>query len=225
MAATSRRFKQLVQKGNVNGAIKLLTNNMKGGILPLNQQTMELLRTKLPGGNAASEDALLHGEIQMVQPIIYEAIDENMVLKAAQLTKGGSGPSGMDADGWRKILKSKTYVRDLQKALAIVVKKMCVEDVTDNSLESLMSSPFVPLDKNPGLRPICVGEVLRRLAGKIVMSVTKEDAVNASFRSQMCGRKKKGSEAAIHAMESCSSGYGYICNGNITSFRHPDTIN
>ena len=117
MAATSRRFKELVQKGNVNGAIKLLTNNMKGGILPLNQQTMELLRTEHPGGNAASEVALLHGEIQMVQPIIYEAIDENMVLKAAQLMKGGSGPSGMDADGWRKILKSKTYVRDLQKEI------------------------------------------------------------------------------------------------------------
>ena len=203
MAATSRRFKELMQKGNVNGAIKLLTNNMKGGILPLNEQTMELLRTKHPEGNAASEDALLHGEIKIVQPIIYEAIDEDMVLKAAQLTKGGSGPSGMDADGWRKILTSKMYGdtgRDLRRALATVIKKMCVEDITDNSLESLMASRLVPLDKNPGLRPIGVGEVLRRIAGKIVMSVTKEDVVNASSRTQMCGRKA-GSEAAIHAMK------------------------
>ena len=203
MAATSRRFKELMQKGNVNGAIKLLTNNMKGGILPLNEQTMELLRTKHPEGNAASEDALLHSEIKIVQPIIYEAIDEDMVLKAAQLTKGGSGPSGMDADGWRKILTSKMYGdtgRDLRRALATVIKKICVEDITDNSLESLMASRLVPLDKNPGLRPIGVGEVLRRIAGKIVMSVTKEDVVNASSRTQMCGRKA-GSEAAIHAMK------------------------
>ena len=27
---------------------------------------------------------------------------ESTELKAAMLTKGGSGPSGLDADGWRK---------------------------------------------------------------------------------------------------------------------------
>ena len=86
MAATSRRFKELMQKGNVNGAIKLLTNNMKGGILPLNNETMELLRTKHPEGKEAIEDALLPGEVPMVQPIIFESIDEDMVLKAAQIT-------------------------------------------------------------------------------------------------------------------------------------------
>ena len=203
MAATSRRFKELMQKGNVNGAIKLLTNNMKGGILPLNNETMELLRTKHPERKEAIEDALLPGEVPMVQPIIFESIDEDMVLKAAQITKGGSGPSGMDADGWRKILSSRVYGdtgRDLRRAFANVIKKMCVDNISDNSLEALMASRLVPLDKNPGLRPIGVGEVLRRIAGKIVMSITKEDVVRASSKAQMCGRKA-GSEAAIHAMK------------------------
>ena len=40
----------------------------------------------------------------------------------------------------------------------------------------------------------------RRIAGKIVMSITKEDVVNASLKAQICGRKA-GSEAAIHAMK------------------------
>ncbi len=203
IAAISRRFKELMQKGNVNGAIKLLTNNMKGGILPLNNETMELLRTKHPDGKEANEEALLPGEIPTVEPIIFETIDEQMVLKAAQLTKGGSGPSGMDADGWRKILSSKIYGNtgpDLRRALANVIKKICVENINDNSLEALMASRLVPLDKQPGLRPIGVGEVLRRIAGKIVMSVTKKDVVEASSKSQMCGREA-GSEAAIHAMK------------------------
>ena len=83
MAATSRKFKELMQKGNVNGAIKLLTNNMKGGILSLNDQTMELLRAKHPEGKNATHDALLPGEPPTVQPIIFEVIDDEMVLKAA----------------------------------------------------------------------------------------------------------------------------------------------
>ena len=77
---------------------------------------------------------------------------------------------------------------------------MCTDEITDNSLEALMASRLVPLDKNLGLRPVGVGEVLRRIAGKIVMSIMREDVVNASSKAQMCGRKA-GSEAAIHAMK------------------------
>jgi len=91
MAATSRKFKELTKKGNVNGAIKLLTNNMKGGILPLNNQTEELLRTKHLERRNATDDALLPGEILTVQPIIFDVIDDKMVLNAAQLTKEGQG--------------------------------------------------------------------------------------------------------------------------------------
>ena len=43
-----------------------------------------------------------------VHPILSEDIDESMVEKVLK-TKGGSGPSGLDADGWRKILVSKSY--------------------------------------------------------------------------------------------------------------------
>ena len=80
-------------------------------------KTMELLRTKHPEGKEAIEDALLPGEIPMVQPIIFESIDEDVVLKAAQMTKGGSGPSGMDADGWRKLSEdSSETIRVMNKS-------------------------------------------------------------------------------------------------------------
>ena len=35
-----------MQKGNANGALKILTNNMSGGILPLTDETLELLELK-----------------------------------------------------------------------------------------------------------------------------------------------------------------------------------
>ena len=98
----SKRFKDQMQNGNVNGAIKILTNNMGGGVLPLNDETLELLRQKYPEGKRAVEDAVLQGPIPTANPSVYDVIDEALVLKAAQITKGGSGPSGMDAEGWRK---------------------------------------------------------------------------------------------------------------------------
>ena len=59
---------------------------------------------------------------------------------------------------------------------------------------------LIPLDKNPGLRPIGVGEVLRRIAGKVVMKVVKEDIKKAVGCLQLCAGQEAGCEAAIHAM-------------------------
>lgn len=199
----SRKFREHMQKGNVNSAIKLLTNNMEGGILPLSEETVELLKIKHPASkNIVNEDVLLQGPLQTVERVIFNVIDETMVLKAAQTTRGGSGPSGIDADGWRQILTSKDYGdsgNDLRKAIAALVKAICIDKIDNFSLAPLMASRLVPLDKKPGLRPIGVGEVLRRIMGKVVMRTFSEDVANASSDSQMCGRSS-GSEAAIHAM-------------------------
>ena len=37
-----------MQKFDVNGALKLLTNNMANGILPLNEETLKLIKQKHP---------------------------------------------------------------------------------------------------------------------------------------------------------------------------------
>ena len=47
----SRRFRDLMQKGDVNGALKLLTNNMANVILPLNEETLKLTKTKISGSS------------------------------------------------------------------------------------------------------------------------------------------------------------------------------
>ena len=33
-------------------------------------------------------------------------MDESVIMKGSMLTKGESGPSGLDADGWRRTLTS-----------------------------------------------------------------------------------------------------------------------
>ena len=69
------------------------------------------------------------------------------------------------------------------------------------TIEPLVANRLIPLDKGEGaVRPIGVGEVLRRICGKCVMSVVKKDVVDASGSLQLCAGQKSGSEAAIHAM-------------------------
>ena len=56
------------------------------------------------------------------------------------------------------------------------------------------------LDKCPGVRPIGVGETLRRIAGKSVCMLTKGDLEDACGTSQLCGGIHSGIEGAIHTL-------------------------
>lgn len=207
IADISKKFAKLMGKGNINGALKLLTNNMENGVLPLDDKTLNALKQKHPKSQPAYEETLINGDPPVIHPIIFEDINEELVRKAAIRTKGGSGPSGLDADGWRRIITSNAFgtcASDLRKAIADFIKYICVNEIecqnNKTTLESFIASRLVPLDKNPGLRPIGVGEVLRRIAGKVVMSVLKDDVTIAVGNLQLCGGQDAGCEAAVHSM-------------------------
>ena len=63
-----------------------------------------------------------------------------------------------------------------------------------------MASRLVLLDKNPGLRTIGLGKVLRRIAGKNRDDCHKGRCYQGSSKAQMRGRES-GSEAAVLAMK------------------------
>ena len=58
----------------------------------------------------------------------------------------------------------------------------------------------IQVDKNPGLRPIGVGEVLRRISGKVGMMISKQDVMKAAGSLQVCAGQEAGAEAAIQAV-------------------------
>ena len=76
-----------MQKGNVNGAIKVLSNNMKGGVLPLNDETLNSLAQKHEKASEIREDITLQEAVNKIIPIVFHVIDETIVLKAAKITK------------------------------------------------------------------------------------------------------------------------------------------
>ena len=180
IASISKRFANLMQRGNVNGALNLITNNMAGGILPLTDDVIKALIEKHPDPAAITDQSILEGPILNIHPSAYAEIDSSLILKMATSSKGGSGPSGMDADGWRNILVSKNFGdcgEDLRKSVATLTRKLCCSEIRDKSLEALLANRLIPLDKCPGVRPIGVGEVLRRIIGKAVMSLAKQQVM------------------------------------------------
>ena len=112
----------------------------------------------------------------------------------------------MDADAWRRMLLSKSfgnYSSDLANAIAQMARILCVENCSEGSgrnIECLVSCTLIPLDKNPGVRPIGIGEVLRRIIGKAVMHHLKNDVLSAAGNLQLCTGHLSGSEAAVHAL-------------------------
>ena len=113
-----------MKKGNVSAALLLLTNNMEHGMFALNNETINSLKEKHMEPKNANNDVLLAGVPQRVHLIMFAVIDEEIIRKVAIKRKGGSEPSAMDVDGWRRVLCSNNFDNtsvDLRKAIATFI--------------------------------------------------------------------------------------------------------
>ena len=124
---------------------------------------------------------LINDITQSIHKIKYECIDAEVIRNTALHTRGGSRPSGMDIDGWRKILTT-----NISMALANVAEKLSVESNQTKSTEAFLSSRPIPLDKNPGFQPIGVGKVIRKIIGTAVVHSMKEDIIKSFGNPQVC---------------------------------------
>ena len=206
---TAKQFAKLMFQGKVNAALRLLDKQEALGVAKLDGNSIAKLRELHPDAKQADEEILKTGEIPYFDPVIFSNIDEDSIAKAAMQTRGAAGPSGVDADSWRRFLISKNYGtagKDLRTAIANMTQKLCTVEITlqennQTSLEAYIACRLIPLEKNPsGIRPIGIGEVLRRIIGKAVIAEIKPDLMECAGSLQLCAGQKSGCEAAAHAM-------------------------
>ena len=134
-------------------------------------------------------------------PVMFECIDAEMIRHGAKDTTGAAGPSGLDAHGWRRICCTfKEASNDLCHSLALVARRLCTQVVNHSALAPLLACRLIALDKNPGVRPIGICEVSRRIISKAVLYVIKGDIQDAAGSNQLCGGQVAGIEAAVHAV-------------------------
>ena len=77
---------------------------MSNEILPLSDKYLQMLSLKHPEAQQAHYEEMLQGPKRQIRS---EDINEDLVKKATIKTKGG--PSGLDADNWRRILVSNQF--------------------------------------------------------------------------------------------------------------------
>ena len=96
-------------EGKQNAALKFFDEDSRKGVLKLSESVIKELKEKYPDLAGFFEEALLNGPIDCIPKCLLDAIDEQTVLKAALLTKGSAGPSGMDAEIYRHMLCYKNF--------------------------------------------------------------------------------------------------------------------
>ena len=196
-------------EGKVGPAMKILDENTENGVLRSTPEVIEKLRLLHPEQSEIQADTLYQGPLPVTSTAHFNSITEQEILKAAQQTKGSGGPSLLDAKQWKRMLCSghfKAENKELREQLAIFAKKIATEMVDPAILEAYVSCRLIPLDKEPGctelkIRPIGVGEVLRRIIGKTIMWSLNSEVQEAAGPMQVSAGLKGGAEAAIHSMK------------------------
>ena len=139
-----------------------------------------------------------------IYEIVFDEITEDMIQKIAIRTKGAAGPSEFDVDDWRRILGTNAFDNhslELRRSFIRMAKRLCPQKLSRHkSLEALIASQLIPLNKLSGVRPVGIVEVLRRIIGQAVMSVVKKEIIQAAGSLQVCACQVAGVESAIHSM-------------------------
>ena len=201
----ARKFATMMLNGNGKSAMRYVVNQAKGGVLKLDEATKQQLYDKHPRGEAAAPEALMKGAVpENFDPIVFSALDGSMVKKCALRTEGAAGVSQADDQMWHKMVTSfKETSTDFCAAVAAVARRFSTEYVDPQGVEALVANRGIPLDKCPGLRPVGIGEVKRRVMGKAIMQIVGFDVQGAVGSLNLCAGQSAGVEAAVHAMRHC----------------------
>ena len=206
----SRTFAKLMFQGKVRAALRLLSHTTHPGVLSLNQeingkQVREILKDKHPPAQSAHSHTLLpeSAQSQKYHPILFDSINGQLMRSVCLRVQGSAGSSGLDAAYWRRMCTAfNDMSRALCDALAALTKRICTSIVDPSGLSAFIACRLIPLNKQPGVRPIGICEVIRRIVSKAILSVTRSDIQSAVGALQLCAGQDGGCEAAIHGMKS-----------------------
>ena len=114
-------------------------------------------------------------------------------------THGSAGPSGLD--DWRRLLSAFGQTStNLCKLFAMFAKRLATSIIPPDDLIAYNGCRLVALDKCPGVRPIGIGEVMRRITGHIIVDCISQDLTSLGGNMQLCLGQKCGIEHAIHSL-------------------------
>ena len=209
----SRSFANLMFAGKIKAALVLLSKAQRGGVLhlgdpsdpsnPESPTVRDVLNSKHPQGQHLNPACIIPSTPQEVHPVIFESLDASAIRSAALRTTGSAGPSGLDAQEWRRLCTAfKGASSNLCNSMALLARRLSNTYIDPECTSPLLACRLIALDKNPGIRPIGIGDTARRIIAKAVLHIVKTDVQDACGCVQLCGGQISGIEAAVHAVRS-----------------------
>ncbi len=196
-------FARLMLQGKVKAALRIVSG-MQGGVAKPSEEVLRKLKEKHPEAAVTDHSVILPGEFQKVPDSMWEKIDGHMIRDIALNSKGAGGWSGVDSDDLRPLFCSKNYghaADNLCDSVAEMTKRLCRVYVDPEALTSFLACRLVPLEKGENdVRPISIGETLRRMVAKAAVKAIRSDIRAACGSLQVCAGMEGGCEAAIHAV-------------------------
>ena len=211
----SKKFANHMMEGRVKAALRLISQDNFRGTLSLdstinseNPQTVrDILYDKHPQRQPIFDSAIIPSQTtptnqQFPHPILFDKIDGHLIHKTIFIMDGAAGPSGLDCSAWKRLCSSfKSASSDLCEALASFAKRISTTFVDPKGLKAFVACRLIALDKCPGVRPIGVGEVVRRIICKAIANTLSDFIQESAGPLQVCAGHISGCEAAIHAVD------------------------
>ena len=200
-------FTRLMLKCELRAATRWITERGSGRVLsPCDEvgsegrTVFDVLKEKHPDPAPFDERVVEEGDEEL--PALMDvSVTSGHVERVARALHGGAGPGGINSSHWRSFfLRYGAHSARLRDAVAGLVMMMANRIVEWPWIRAMMSSRLIALDKNPGVRPIGVGEVLCRLIGKVMVVCTGADVQDECGADQLCSGLRGGIEGAIHAV-------------------------
>ena len=183
----ARSFVKLMFQGKTQAAT---TDKHKGNILHLHDTihngdgvpttVKDILKSKHPSCQDVSPESSYQGVPPEVHPVIFDSIDAPLIRSITPNTKGVAGPSWMDAYTWRLCICFGTASNALCHSLALTANRVCSVLVDPRCISPILACHLIAPDKNPGVRPIGIGEIPCRISANAAISVTRNDILDAA---------------------------------------------
>jgi hypothetical protein len=123
------------------------------------------------------------------------------MLVLAGKVHGAAGPGGVDANALRYYFtRFGTASEALRTEWAKLGEWLCNESPPYAAYRALNAKREVGLDKQPGTRPLAIGEIWMRCVGKGLMHEAGDQAKLACGNVQLCAGLEAGIEASLHAV-------------------------
>ncbi|KAI2493136.1 hypothetical protein MHU86_21397 [Fragilaria crotonensis] len=206
-------FKALVDdaEGKLRSAVRTLTDRSGGGVRQpddlcskAGRPVWQVLQEKHPAlrdpTSVGDADGAFEPYPDLPAPVPVCITQDDVEAISSRLA-GAAGPGGTDAvDLANWLLRFGRESEALREEMAAWTNWLANTSPPWAAYRAVMANRLVALDKQPGTRPVGIGEVYRRLWAKCLLKAIGSQATAACGNYNLCAGLQAGIEGAVHAV-------------------------